>query len=74
MCVPDRLILFHSSNRNQHSQGKGGRERGVRDYEKIVEEAKASLLPYESWERLPGESGAAFAVFCVFRDYGLRQS
>ena len=27
----------------------------VRDYEKIIEEAKASILPYESWERLPGE-------------------
>jgi hypothetical protein len=27
----------------------------VRDYEKIAEEAKASALPYENWERLPGE-------------------
>jgi hypothetical protein len=40
------------------------------DIEKIIEEAKAGFLPYESWERLPGESGAAFAAFCSYRDYG----
>lgn len=40
------------------------------DIEKIIEEAKAGLLPYESWERLPGETGAAFAAFCSYRDYG----
>jgi hypothetical protein len=28
------------------------------------------MLPFESWERLPGETGAAFAAFCAFRDYG----
>ena len=46
----------------------------MRDYEKIIEEAKASVLPYESWERLPGESGAAFAAFCVYRDFGLERN
>ena len=55
-------------------RGKYGWGRGVRDYEKIVEEAKASALPYENWERLPGETGAAFAAFCAFRDYGPRHS
>jgi hypothetical protein len=40
------------------------------DFEKTIEEAKAGLLPYKSWERLPGESGAAFAAFCSYRDYG----
>ena len=27
-------------------------------------------MPFESWERLAGESGAAFAAFCAFRDFG----
>jgi hypothetical protein len=27
-------------------------------------------MPFESWERLPGESGPAYAAFCAFRDYG----
>ena len=35
------------------------------DIEKTIEEAKASMLPFESWERLEGESPAAFAAFCV---------
>jgi hypothetical protein len=40
------------------------------DIDKAIEEAKASMLPYESWERLAGESGAAYSAFCAFRDYG----
>ena len=40
------------------------------DIEKAVEEAKAAMLPFESWERLKGESSLAFAAFCVFRDFG----
>jgi len=40
------------------------------DFEKAIEEAKAEVLPFESWERLPGESGAAYTAFCAFRDYG----
>ena len=40
------------------------------DFDKAIEEAKAAVLPFESWERLPGESGAAFAAFCGFRDFG----
>jgi hypothetical protein len=40
------------------------------DIEKTIEEAKAELLPFESWEKLPGESGAAYAAFCVYRDFG----
>jgi hypothetical protein len=27
-------------------------------------------MPFESWERLPGESGAAYAAFCSFRTLG----
>jgi hypothetical protein len=40
------------------------------DIDKIIDKAKSSLLPFESWERLPGESGLAYAAFCAFRDYG----
>jgi hypothetical protein len=42
----------------------------MRDIEKTIEEAKAAALPFESWERLAGESGAAYAAFCSYRDYG----
>jgi hypothetical protein len=40
------------------------------DIDKTIEEAKAAVLPFESWERLTGESGAAYAAFCAYRDYG----
>jgi hypothetical protein len=40
------------------------------DMDKAIEEAKATVLPFESWERLPGESGFAYAAFRAFRDYG----
>jgi hypothetical protein len=33
--------------------------------------AKSEIMPFERWERLPGESGAAFSAFCAFRDCGL---
>jgi hypothetical protein len=41
------------------------------DIDKTIEEAKAAILPFESWEQLPGESGAAYAAFCAYRDLGL---
>ena len=40
------------------------------DIDKAIETAKAAVMPFESWERLAGESGAAFAAFCAFRDFG----
>ena len=40
------------------------------DFEKVIEEAKAGLLPYECWERITGETGAAYAAFCCYRDFG----
>jgi hypothetical protein len=40
------------------------------DIDKAIEEAKAAIMPFESWERLPGESGLAYAALCAFRDYG----
>ena len=44
------------------------------DFEKAFEEAKTDLLPFESWERLKGESSGAFAAFCIFRDLGLERN
>jgi hypothetical protein len=46
----------------------------MRDFEKIIEEARAAMLPFESWERLPGESAAAYAAFCAYRDYGAERN
>jgi hypothetical protein len=40
------------------------------DMDKAIEEARRAVLPFESWERLPKESGAAYAAFCAYRDYG----
>jgi len=44
------------------------------DFDRVIEQAKAEILPFESWERLPGESGAAYAAFCAFRDFGLERN
>jgi len=43
---------------------------GRSDFDEVIEAARAGVLPFESWERLIGESPAAFAAFCVFRDFG----
>jgi hypothetical protein len=40
------------------------------DFEKVYGEAKKDLLPFESWEKLEGEGAAAYAAFCLFRDFG----
>ena len=44
------------------------------DIDKAIEEAKADMLPFESWERLTGETSGAFAAFCAFRDFGPERS
>jgi hypothetical protein len=44
------------------------------DIDKAIELAKAEVLPFESWERLSGESGAAFSAFCAFRDCGTERT
>jgi hypothetical protein len=44
------------------------------DFDKTFEEAKADMLPYESWERLTGETSLAYAAFCTFRDLGAERN
>jgi len=44
------------------------------DTDRIIEEARAEMLPFESWERLTGETSAAFAAFCVYRDFGAERN
>src|SRR5215510_2472769 len=44
------------------------------DIDKIIEEAKASVMPYESWEQLKGETPQAFSAFCAFRDCGAERT
>jgi hypothetical protein len=44
------------------------------DFEKAIKEAKEWVLPYESWERLAGETPKAFAAFCAFRNFGPERS
>jgi hypothetical protein len=40
------------------------------EMEMLFDKAKEKLLPFECWEKLAEESAAAFAAFCVFRDFG----
>jgi hypothetical protein len=44
------------------------------DFKKIFDESVNSMLPFESWEKLSKESGAAFSAFCMFRDYGTERN
>src|SRR5215469_4847669 len=39
--------------------------------DKAIEEAVSSMLPYESWVQIKGETNNAYAAFCAFRDLGL---
>jgi len=44
------------------------------DIDKVIDEAKADMLPYECWERLTGETSAAFSAFCAYRDLGCERN
>jgi transketolase len=44
------------------------------NFNKAIKEAKASMMPFESWERLADESSNAFKAFCAFRDFGAERS
>jgi len=38
--------------------------------EALNDDATGGLLPYESWEKLKGETAGAFAAFRAYRDFG----
>ena len=40
------------------------------DFEKAYNKVKKDMPPFDGWEKLDGESAAAYAAFCLFRDYG----
>jgi hypothetical protein len=40
------------------------------DIDRTIEEARAEMLPYESWEQIKGETAPAFSAFCSYRDFG----
>ena len=44
------------------------------EIDKTIEEVIADNLPFESWERLQGETSAAFSAFCAYRDFGLERN
>jgi hypothetical protein len=44
------------------------------DIDRVIEEVRAEALPFESWERLAGETAAAFGAFCAFRDFGAERT
>jgi hypothetical protein len=44
------------------------------DFDKAIDEAKAEILPFESWERLEGETSLAFSAFCAYRDLGAERN
>ena len=44
------------------------------EIDRVIEEAKAELLPYESWERLDGETPLAYAAFCAYRNMGAERN
>ena len=44
------------------------------DIAKAIEQAKSELMPFESWEMLPGETAGAFSAFCAFRDFGAERN
>jgi len=44
------------------------------DIDRAIDEAKKEMMPFESWEQLPGESSMAFLAFRSFRDIGPERS
>ena len=42
----------------------------MKNIDKVLDEAKSGMMPFNSWELLPKESPEAFAAFVVYRDMG----
>jgi len=44
------------------------------DIDRAIQEAQAEVLPFESWERIAGESPLAYAAFCAYRNMGAERN
>jgi hypothetical protein len=44
------------------------------EIDRAINDAKAAVMPFESWERLPGKTGLAYAAFLAFRDLGYERT
>jgi len=42
----------------------------MKSIDRVLDEAKAGMMPFNSWELLPKESAEAFAAFVIYRDLG----
>ena len=42
----------------------------MKNIDKVLDEAKSGMMPFNSWELLPKESPEALAAFVVYRDLG----
>jgi hypothetical protein len=49
------------------------REVDMTDIDKVIEQAKADMLPYESWERLAGESSRGWRSFYAVLNAALQK-
>ena len=62
-------IRFYGAVKEPHKA-----EVTMTDMDKVIDEARAEQMPYESWEKLPGETALAFSAFCAFRDLGAERN
>jgi hypothetical protein len=46
----------------------------MKNIDRVLDEARADMMPFDSWELLPKESTEAYAAFCVYRNLGFKRS